>query len=54
MGSPAGVLFASFFVGIIESLVLKDRLPSIFDRYVDDIFEEQEIQKNFDNYNVHS
>ncbi|XP_050714204.1 uncharacterized protein LOC126997250 [Eriocheir sinensis] len=38
MGSPLGVLFANFFMGTIESMALKDQQPSIYARYVDDIF----------------
>ena len=38
MGSPLGVLFANFFMGSIEKTTLQDRHPSIYGRYVDDIF----------------
>ena len=38
MGSPLGVLFANFFMGTIESTVLKNYRPSLYSRYVDDIF----------------
>ena len=38
MGSPLGVLFANFFMGVIEEKVLADRCPPIYCRYVDDIF----------------
>ena len=38
MGSPLGVLFANFFMGSIETTTLRDRRPSIYGRYVDDIF----------------
>ena len=38
MGSPLGVLFANFFMGSIEEQVLADRRPSIYCRYIDDIF----------------
>lgn len=39
MGSPLGVLFASFFMGSIESTTIKKLHPSPYARYVDDIFE---------------
>ena len=38
MGSPLGVLFANFFMGTIESALLATNRPSIYCRYVDDIF----------------
>ena len=48
MGSPLGVLFANFFMGTIETTTLTDDRPSIYCRYVDDIFvrvkDHQELQ----------
>ena len=38
MGSPLGVLFANFFMGSIEEEVLAAERPSIYCRYIDDIF----------------
>ncbi|XP_076030369.1 uncharacterized protein LOC143018666 [Oratosquilla oratoria] len=38
MGSPLGVLFANFFMGTIETELLAEARPSIYCRYVDDIF----------------
>ncbi|XP_045104384.1 uncharacterized protein LOC123499916 [Portunus trituberculatus] len=38
MGSPLGVLFSNFFMGTIESALLTTDRPSIYCRYVDDIF----------------
>ena len=38
MGSPLGVLFANFFMGTIEAQLLAESRPSIYCRYVDDIF----------------
>ncbi|XP_076048070.1 uncharacterized protein LOC143029258 [Oratosquilla oratoria] len=38
MGSPLGVLFANFFMGTIETKFLAEVRPSIYCRYVDDIF----------------
>ncbi|XP_076039356.1 uncharacterized protein LOC143024438 [Oratosquilla oratoria] len=38
MGSPLGVLFANFFMGSIEEKVLSKKKPSIYCRYIDDIF----------------
>lgn len=38
MGSPLAVLFANFFMGTIEATVLQQQRPSIYCRYVDDIF----------------
>ena len=51
MGSPLGVLFANFYMGIIERRVLNDNTmrPHIYGRYIDDIFidvsEEQHLHK---------
>ena len=49
MGSPLGVLFANFFMGCIEEEVFKKiNKPSIYCRYIDDIFikteNDEEIQ----------
>jgi len=38
MGSPLGVLFANFYMGTIESSTLESSRPSIYGRYIDDIF----------------
>ena len=38
MGSPLGVLFANFFMGTIEEELLATNRPSIYCRYIDDIF----------------
>ncbi|XP_076044734.1 uncharacterized protein LOC143027343 [Oratosquilla oratoria] len=39
MGSPLGVLFANFFMGMVERKVFSTtRKPPIYTRYVDDIF----------------
>jgi len=38
MGSPLGVLFANFYMGTIESGLLATSRPSLYCRYVDDIF----------------
>ena len=38
MGSPISVLFANFFMGTIEAEALRDDSPSIYCRYIDDIF----------------
>ena len=38
MGSPLGVLFANFYMGTIETELLKTNKPSIYCRYIDDIF----------------
>ena len=38
MGSPLGVLFANFFTGTIEATAQQQNRPSIYCRYIDDIF----------------
>ena len=38
MGSPLGVLFANFYMGTIEEELMETDRPSIYCRYVDDIF----------------
>ena len=38
MGSPLGVLFANFFMGSLEEDLLANQRPSIYCRYIDDIF----------------
>lgn len=38
MGSPRRVLFANFYLGGIESASLNNHRPSIYGRYIDDIF----------------
>ncbi|XP_076030954.1 uncharacterized protein LOC143019143 [Oratosquilla oratoria] len=38
MGSPLGVFFANFFMGTIEEKVLSEKKPSVYCRYIDDIF----------------
>ncbi|XP_076030423.1 uncharacterized protein LOC143018725 [Oratosquilla oratoria] len=42
MGSPLGVLFANFYMGLVERRVFSDPLirPHSYGRYVDDIFVE--------------
>ncbi|XP_076042002.1 uncharacterized protein LOC143025907 [Oratosquilla oratoria] len=52
MSSPLGVLFPSFYMGTIETNVLKAARPFIYCRYVDDIFvqikdpdEQQDIRR---------
>ena len=42
MGSPLGVLFANFYMGIVERRVLNNNelRPHIYGRYIDDIFIE--------------
>ena len=40
MGSPLGVLFANFYMGMVERRVFENRdlCPHIYGRYIDDIF----------------
>lgn len=38
MGSPLGVLFANFFVGSIESTIIKSQRPIVYTRYIENIF----------------
>ena len=51
MGSPLGVLFANFYMGMVERKVLENSnlCPHIYGRYIDDIFvnvkDERELSK---------
>ncbi|XP_076038560.1 uncharacterized protein LOC143023821 [Oratosquilla oratoria] len=49
MGSPLGVLFANFFMGTIETELLAEARPSIYCRYVDDIFVRVRDQRELQN-----
>ena len=51
MGSPLGPTFANFYMGEVESKVLDSILhkPSIYARYVDDIFVQVENEEQLIN-----
>ncbi|XP_076069752.1 uncharacterized protein LOC143041628 [Oratosquilla oratoria] len=49
MGSPLGVLFANFFMGTIETELLVEARPSIYSRYVNNIFVRVRDQRELQN-----
>ncbi|XP_076064965.1 uncharacterized protein LOC143039007 [Oratosquilla oratoria] len=53
MGSPLGVLFANFVMGIVEREVFSTtRKPPIYTQYVDDIFVFVRDQRELENLEI--
>ncbi|XP_045127711.1 uncharacterized protein LOC123514127 [Portunus trituberculatus] len=61
MGFPLGVLFANFYMGVVEEKVFAenpDKKPAVYARYIDDIFinanTEEEVLHLIDNFKKNS
>ena len=53
MGSPLGVLFANFYMGVVEERVFsKIPRPHIYCRYIDDTFVSLDTEEEFGKRNI--